>query len=315
MLPVTYNDANVGRATKGAAEAMLGKVYLYGTSKLFGGNTADYDSAATELKKVIDSGIYHLVPYKELWVVDNNPESIFEVQYAQTGGSIWANGPTTGADEANLRAVLNLMKPHGGYGNLPPTQSLVDAFEDYSGHDPQHHFNGKDPRLYYSVWRQGDPYDKIEPTFQASWSHTGYAMKKGLYPIQDRNQDGTDRNVPIIRLGGVYLMYAEAVNATSSREPSVALKYLNKIRDRVNMPHYPTAEYPCNNQQQIFNAIVHERRVELFAEYQRYNDLRRWGLAKKILGPLGFKAPRDLFFAIPVQEIDQNPKLKQNPGY
>lgn len=317
-LPASYDDNNVGRATKGAAQALLGKVYLYSTSPLFGGNADGYGLAADELKKVIDAGNYSLIDYKNLWVQDNNAESIFEVQYADVGGSIWYSSDNAGANEVNLRAALDLPNTRGGNGNLLPTQSLVDEFEDYSGPDPEGVFNGRDPRLYYTVWRDGDYFDDVEPTYKSSWTPTGYALKKGLFPVPDRNEDGTVRNIPVIRFGDVLLMYAEAVNAKSPREPQEAIDALNRVRERVNMPDYPTTDYPitaASNEQAIFDVIVHERRVELAGEYQRFNDLRRWGLAKQVLGPLGYEAPRDNFFPIPPDEVDNNDQLEQNPNY
>ncbi len=65
----------------------------------------------------------------------------------------------------------------------------------------------------------------------------------------------------------------------------------------------------------VFDAIVHERRVELAFEYHRYNDLRRWGLAEEVLGPLGYIAPRNEYMPLPQAEVDTNPNLVQNPNW
>lgn len=320
LLPRTYDDNNVGRATEGAAKALLGKVHLYSASPIFGGNEEGYALAADQLRDVIDNYDYQLVDFEDIWTVDNNAESIFEVQYTDVGGSIWATQDFAGANEINLRAALNLPNGRGGNGNLIPRQDLVDEFEDYSGPDPEGIFDGRDPRLYHSIWREGDHFDDVEPTFQSSWTPTGYAVKKGLYPVVDRAEDGTEENVPVLRLGDVLLMYAEAANAKSAREPQEAIDAINRVRARVNMPAYPNASSPysvdaSSSEEEIFEAIVHERRVELVGEYQRYNDLRRWELAEEELGPLGWQHPRHTFFPIPPEEIDNNEALEQNPHY
>jgi hypothetical protein len=175
--------------------------------------------------------------------------------------------------------------------------------------------------LYYTVWKQGDYFDDIDPTYQSEWSPTGYNLKKGLaFPFTDRAEDGTTRNIPVIRLGDVLLMYAEAVNAKSSREPQEAIDAINRVRSRVNMPTYPDPSLEYNidansSEQEIFEAIVHERRVELAGEYTRYNDLRRWELAEEEMGDKGWQHPRHTFFPIPAAELDNNPNLSQNPEY
>lgn len=316
-----YDSQNVGRATSGAAKALLGKVYLYSASPIFGGNQEGYTLAAQQFEDVINNHNYELVDFTDIWVEDNNAESLFEVQYADFGGNIWATQDAAGTNETNLRAALVLPNGHGGNGNLLPTQELVDEFESYAGPDPDNLFGSRDPRLYYSIWRDGDPFDSLEPTYEAEWSPTGYAVKKGLYfPFTDRAEDGTTRNIPVIRYADVLLMYAEAVNAKANREPQKAIDAINQVRARVGMPTYPSPASPYNitiasSEQEIFEAIVHERRVELMGEYHRYNDLRRWELAEAEMGELGWQNPKHVFFPIPAEEIENNDQLEQNPNY
>lgn len=288
VLPAAYPDEQVGRATKGAAQALLGKVYLY---------DENYSEAERWLQMVIDSETYELLPsFQDVFIVENNNESILEIQY-------------------NIRNSHSrpgdLLPRSGGDANMQPTQDLVDAFEDYSGPDSDGVFDGKDPRLYYSVWRDGDDFDEVFPTFRTDWTTTGYAVKKGLYPVE-RFPSNPSWNWPLIRLADVLLMYAEAANENG--DLSAAREAVNRVRARVNMPSIPTAEYPAGNEQEMFEAIVHERRAELAFEYHRYNDLRRWGLAPEQLGALGYE-PRNRYYPIPQGEIDVNESLEQNPDY
>jgi hypothetical protein len=296
------SDEELGRATNGAAQALLGKVYLY---------NENYASAEQELEAVINSGEYELIPeFSNINMIDNDQESIFEVQYSSASG------------ESSIRAYYNLPQGHGGFGNRLPEQDLVDEFEDYNGPDPNDNFDNRDPRLYYSVFREGDFYDSMEPEFKSSWTETGYAMKKGIFPVT-RDWTNMPLNEDLIRLGDVYLMAAEAAilkDGATSSDKAKAINWINKVRDRVNMPTYPDSDSPysvdqTSSQQQIFEAIVHERRVELALEFHRFNDLRRWELAAEELGEFGYQSPKHRYFPIPQEEVDANPELDQNPNY
>jgi hypothetical protein len=78
------------------------------------------------------------------------------------------------------------------------------------------------------------------------------------------------------------------------------------------MPAYTTQN--TGTKAEMFNAIVHEREVELAFEDHRFNDLRRWGLAQSVLGYLGYTA-KHRYFPLPQLEIDINPKLVQTTGW
>lgn len=293
-LPATYDESNIGRATKGAAQALLGKVYLY---------MEDYPNAETNFLKVINSDNYELFPdFATLFTEanDNSVESIFEIQYANVGGGAWAGSDGANNNETNLRWRLNLPQCCGGFGNLLPTQSIVDEYEE------------GDPRLDASIFRDGDFYDDVDPVYSEEWTPTGYTIKKGMFPVM-RNEAASGQNWLIIRYADVLLMYAEAANENDNMQD--AIDAINEVRDRVDMPFLPTDEYPVSNKEEVFDAIVHERRVELAFEYHRYNDLKRWGLAPEVLGPLGYQSPKHRYFPLPQAELDVNPELQQNSNY
>lgn len=282
--------ADIGRVTSGAAQALLGKVYLY---------AEDYPMAEQLLDMVITSGEYGLLPdFGELLVADNNDESILEVQFEDLPG------------QGTSRMVNDYPQGQGGFANLLPTRDLVDTFEAHSGSSA---VDGSDARLFYSVFRDGDPYDDVEPAFREAWTPTGYARKKGMYPVVRVNNSNMGRNFPLIRLADVLLMYAEAANENGKSAEAVAA--INRVRGRVGMPPLPNAELPAGTRVEIFEAIVQERRVELAFEYHRLNDLRRWGLAEEVLAPFGFSAPKHRTYPIPQAELDNNPNLVQNPHY
>lgn len=288
VLPASYGAADAGRATKGAAQSLLGKAYLY---------TKDYAKAETTFAQVIDSKRYDLMDeFDQIWNgnYENNKESIFEVQFADIGGS------GTGARNGAYLPSVN-----GGTGSSVPTQRIVDAFTD------------NDPRLRYSIFRDGDVFAPNLTTsslnldkYKSQWSPTGYNIRKGMVPIKFLQGGGT--NYPVIRFADVLLMYAEAANEMGHIDQARAA--VNRVRQRpsVNMPALTTAN--TGNKADMFAAIVHERQVELAFENHRFNDLRRWGLAETVLAPVGY-LPKHKFFPIPQLEIDINPKLTQNPGW
>ena len=284
-LPVSHSGANLGRVTKGAAQALLGKVYLY---------NKDYANAEKYFLLVINSGKYGLMDnFQEVWhrSFENNKESIFEVQFADIGGS-----GSNGRNGSYLPAV------NGATGSGLATKRAFDAF------DPT------DPRRAMSIFRPGDSFapnvSTALSTFSAVWSATGYAVKKGMWPIMYVNSNGI--NYPIIRYADVLLMYAEAANELNKLTEARAAVNQIRARPSVNMPAITAAN--TGTKAAMFNAINKERQVELMFEFIRFNDLRRWGLALQELGPIGYQAKHALF-PIPQLELDINPKLTQNQGW
>ncbi len=285
-----YDAKDLGRATKGAAKALLGKTYLYQGNFLL--------AEASLLDAWTTSEAQLLINFNDINIVDNNVESIFEIQFHDI------------ANQGSSRVANDYPQGQGGYANILPTQDLVDEFEFYDGETA---INGRDPRLFYSIFNQGDPYDEVEPVFQSQWTPTGYARKKGSFPVVRDNNYNLGRNFSLIRLADVILMYAEAANENGKYDD--AIEAINVVRRRVGMPELPSIDYPVNNKNEIFNAIVHERRVELAFEYIRLYDLRRWGIAEQELGSIGFTLPKHQYFPIPQQELFTNPSLVQNEGY
>jgi hypothetical protein len=287
VLPEVYGASDLGRATKGAAQALLGKVYLY---------DENYEQAEAWLGEVIDSELYDLVEnFGDVINInsENNVESIFEIQFAEVGEG----------DVGTLRVSYNNPQVNGGFGNNLPTQTIVDAFED------------GDPRLNESIFIDGEvfaPELSTESlnldTYQSVWSATGYNLKKGLFPVMYVNNRGT--NFPAIRYADVLLMYAEAANELDMRD--VARDAVNEVRDRVGMTLLDAGT--TGTKEALFDAIVHERQVELAFEYHRFNDLRRWGLAQTVLGPNGY-AERNRYYPLPQEEIDTNENLVQRQGW
>lgn len=300
LLPETGDK---GRASKGAALAMKGRVLLYYASPLFnpGNDQSRWQAAAAANKAVMDLGVYELYPeVKNLFLDPENKESIFELQYhmpeKQHG---W---------DAEFRP---LYIAHGNAGQLAPVQELVDAFpmgngkmitDPTSGYDPQNPYVGRGDRFYASIgyngakmngtkggklititlliYKGGRDFDSVG-RWQQYNTYTGYFTLKGLDPnnttyIQAR---GSTQPWMYIRYAEVLLNYAEAQNEAVGPDANVYAA-LEMIRDRAGI----TEPISSGMSQDEMRKLIHnERYVELCFENKRYWDLRRWKLADEYL--------------------------------
>jgi hypothetical protein len=301
-LPATWTGTDVGRATKGAAMALLAKTYLY---------EQKWQLAAQTAQAVEALGTYSLLPVfanNFRAATKNNAEAIFSVQH--TSGL----SPNQGTNLNQWFAP----RPQNGYGFFLPTQSLVNNFERTSA-------GVVDPRLDYSVGRAGQSFFGVP--FDATWSSTGYVSKKHLQPLTEipttTKGDG-NLNFQAIRYAEVLLIDAEASNEASNS--ANALKALNQVRKRARESYLydtslpssgtvPTGLLPdltLTDQSQLRDAIRRERRAEMALEFQRFFDIVRYGqtYAQQALADRpNFNYSRNRFYPIPQSERDTNKGL------
>lgn len=286
LLPVQYAGADVGRATKGAAFALAAKTNLY---------QKDWNKTLEYVQKVKALNVYALVPdYGDNFrkETQNNSESVWEIQHANL--------------ELGVGNFLNqwwCSRKYGeGYGFAEATQNFLDEFE--SG----------DPRRPWNVAINNDKY--FELIYKPSFSSTRYGPVKYLQSdsVVTQKADG-DINYGAIRYAEVLLWEAEAL--TELGRVTEAQVPLETVRARARaMAANPATVLPqvtTTSQQEMLDAIRHERRVELGFEMHRFFDLVRWGIADKHIE--GFKVGKHEVFPLPQTEIDLNPSLVQNPGY
>jgi len=294
VLPVSYGNADLGRATRGAALALLGKANLY---------QEKWAAAIANFHQLEGLGLYKLLPkYADNFklINENSKESIFEIQHS-TG-----NNPFTGSGLNQWFAPST----EGGYYFNAPTQSLADAFEKSSGGEV-------DPRLDASLGRNGMPWLNGE-IFSDTWSPTGFLTKKHQQPITEVSSslkgDG-GLNYIYLRYADVLLMKAEAFNALNNADS--AKTNLNRVRQRALESYSGTApadllnDVTSTDKNLLKTAIQHERRVELAQEFHRFFDLMRWGktVAETALGE-DFNYETKRYFPIPQAEIDANNAIK-----
>ncbi len=280
-LPVKQD---IGRATKGAAQALLGKVYL--TRK-------DFTKASTILREVVNAGTYKLATeFKDNFDVkkENGVESIFEVQFKS--GGIGEGSPFANLFAPSGTAGRQLVGNIGGtLGDNLPTQDLLNA---YAANDK-----------------------RKDATIGALTDGTLYCKKYLDTPFQDRD---ANNNFIVLRYADVLLMAAEALNEQDYVAGGEAFTYLNQIRSRAGLTALTALELP--DQQTFRRAIEKERQLELAFENHRWFDLVRTGRAlevmnahKSIWGQTVMKS-HQVLFPVPQTQIDASAgALKQNQGY
>ena len=309
-LPATYTGADIGRATKGAATALLAKAYLF---------EKKWQQAAATAAQVQAIGNYALLPVFAQNFDErhkNSVESVFSVQHL-TNQVVFTG---------NRLNQWFAPRPENGYFFNAPTENFVAEFEKTGT-------GVFDPRLDYTVGRAGQKWVNGEP-FDPTWSPTGYLNKKSEQPASEvpvnRKGDG-NLNYVTIRYADVLLWQAEALNELG--RSAEALPLLNQVRKRARESYgndpalstpasgTTTATVPAGllpditttSQSSLRDAIYHERRVELGFEFHRYFDLMRWGKAyaeAALRDKPAFKYDTNRYFPIPQSERDTNKALK-----
>lgn len=301
------NASQTGRATKGAALALLGKAYLY---------QGKFPQAATALDGVITSGKYSLVTdYNAMFEAEgeNGPESVFEVQYTDIEG---AGFGCLQCSEGNVAVGFNGIRNYSGplfssgYSFNIPTQEAANAFE------------AGDKRkvvaiLDINAWALANAsYDNGNGiTFGKGNEDTGFFNRKYLPRKRSSAAQGdlnltNPNNYRAIRYADVLLMAAEAYSRGGINEAK-AREYLNQVRRRAfgDNTHDITT-----GGTQLTEDILTERRVELLGEGHRFFDLVRTGKAASKIP--GFKANKNELFPLPIEEIQfAAGNWAQNPGY
>lgn len=301
--PADVSAANAGRANRGAATSLKGIVYLH---------WGKYQEAYTALQEVVNNTggrfNYGLTPdYLDIFKVasNNNLESVFEAQAREGAAFEESNGFNFWVRPRNSTTIF-------GLGFCLPTQSLYDEFES------------DDPRRAATILAPGDIISN-EPVpgsttgenvnmypFQASWApETGYGCAKYVKDVfVGVNAERHGQNKRMIRYAEVLLAFAEAAYRAGGHDTE-AWAAIGQVRQRAFGTDKPSPHTD------LFDAIVHERRVELALEGKRYFDLVRWGLAQQHLGSQGYRAETNGLYPVPIAELDANTNqgFQQNDGY
>jgi len=292
-LPLSYTGADIGRATKGAAKSILGKVYL---------TTHDFVKAEAKLQEVTTLGYALLPKYNDLFDYTKNEhhaEYIFDIEYEE------------GINEGSIFTTQFSLSFQGG-GTLASIMASYYGLPAAGGGD------------------QGCPTDQLFAAYDSSDLRKGITAAKGLtvngvytpisttgigsftlkYMVPMIKANDSKANWKVVRYADVILMYAEALNENG--KTTEALTWLNKVRTRAGV-----ANYSGLNQDDTREKIYLERRLELTMEGHRWFDLVRTGRAFTTMSPLGMKSYMTIF-PVPqaqVEIIHDASIFPQNPGY
>lgn len=314
-LPVSYPSQWIGRATKGAALAYLGKANLF---------TKDWAGAVAALTQLTQAPFtYQLMPnYGDNFVVtkENNIESVFEIQLGDVGGT----NPWAGENAAQGLGVTTAQEfapaEVAGWFEVSATDKLFNEFkkEKTLGND-------FDPRMYATlVWDYPGAtfYNKPFSAFKLIFGYSTLIKKYQNYTQNDEitgasgaSNYTSSNNERALRYDDVLLMLAEAV--TMQGKPAEAYPYVKQIRDRANLAPLAAGL----SQDQMMAEIRHQCMLEFARENHRFYDLKRWGLLKQELtnsdkvGKQFYVAGKHDYFPIPQAEINSNPQMKQNTNW
>ena len=271
-----------------------------------------YDAAKAIVDRADVDGAYMLDDtYDGIWKDSNSPELIWAKYFVATSD---ANDNYT-----KKAQLLYTVEYWNGWEAFHPTQAAqIDFemangkkwFEEGSGYDPKHPYKGRDPRFYKCIAAPFYPYEhtdkngntssddlqlyylydgytmadfavgKDEPSYTskakhtASGNHGGLELYKWFIPTSYISESQTGSILyPWFRLAEMYLNLAEAAYMLGTEDE--CRTYINKIRQRPDVMMPPVTESGEN----LWDRLVNERRVELYAETFRYFDLRRWKMA------------------------------------
>ncbi len=304
VLPIT--NVEKGRVTKYAAQALLGKVLLYQNK---------FDAAAAMLENVVN-GPFNLVPNfgaMFLEAGENGPESVFEIQYANTSPYYNWGGVTRGqgnhsVQQCGIRGLngSDAMPYAAGWSTNLPTTNLANA---YTAGDIRKAVTVLDIEAY----KNANPSFNI--TYQvAPFKNTGLYNQKYL-PRKGETSGQVElnylNNFRTIRYAEVLLMAAEAFNRSTTANDAKAQLYLNRVRRRAFAVNDASKDVAATGTT-LRQAIWDERRLELAMEGDRFFDLVRTGQAAAKI--TGFVAGKHELFPVPQTEIEIS-GLSQNPGY
>lgn len=298
LLPTTWSTESIGRVTKYAAQAVLGRLYMF---------LGNYNKASSALKSVISSGMYEMAnKYVDCFseAAKNGKERVWEVQYM--GGSV---------GEGEYYSEISIPEYYSGpwavTGSSAAMRVSTNLLNEYENGDLRKKITTADNLL---IQNNVDEY-----TWFIKFNH---------YINKPSTTNNWAINLPIIRYTDVCMLYAEAQNEINNGPTTEAINILNQVRARAGLGVLNSAQ--ISSKSAFLSVIKHERRIEFAYEGLRWFDLVRWGDFVNVMSTFFKDADEGngLFsnnvkefrkiFAIPLEEINRyanTSKMWQNPEY
>lgn len=302
-LPLTWDKKFAGRATSGAANGLLAKVYL--TQQKWG-------QAMAAAGLVINSGVYSLnIGFSDEFkdIGENGAASVFEAQ-ATASYTVPRNN---GIQYASIQGVRGSGIWNLGWGWNTPSENLDTSFE---AGDPR-----KGRTILYTAAGSLTAYGEVMPGGLPNPRYNHKVHTDPALRIAYNDNFGYWHNVRILRYSDVLLMYAEAANEVGgAANTTEALAKLEMVRARArNGNNAVLPPVTTTDQALLREAIRRERRFELAMEHDRFFDIVRWGISQSVLngvGKVNYSEFRDKWLPIPQTQIDLSQGvLTKNPGY
>lgn len=317
LLPI---ENSIGKPTKGAAYAVMGKIYLY---------MEEYDKAIDVLEPLTKSPYtYKLVDFA--WNFDeaheNNEESIFELLIEPLGGTdVWGDGENINSTQTNSRPVEYAAAEVNGWYEANPTQQMMDIFLQERDKDGNY-----DYRARMSVaWDYPECMYYLRPfreVFSEDKWNTYWILKYQNWNTKTEEPSSAMSNINerAIRYAEVLLQLAECyLFSPTQQNLNKAVGYINQIRQRANLNNYSGAM----TEEAIFQDLEHQRAIEFFVEGERFYDLRRWGLLEERLRTCSTMryeqfltgvingTNRYYYYPIPSKELETNTLCTPSEGW
>ncbi|WP_040396145.1 RagB/SusD family nutrient uptake outer membrane protein [Aquimarina agarilytica] len=337
MLPNQWSGDDAGRPTEWSSIGLLGKTYLY---------NKEWDKARIEFQRIVDEGDFSLLPtemYGENFGItnENNQESLFELQFLAVESFVWGvDIPGTGTQgNYHIDYALPTKSPDRGHVINPWLRDLFESNNDVVRRNETLLYDYPGATSYGGLSFTEDLNTvRNDADGQPIQTDVQIAEAAGVEPIFSKKYAGMDlgaradvnflganvgNNWRVIRYSDILLMLAESLNELNRTGEAEVL--VNQVRERADIDLLSGL-----NKEEMTQAIIDERAMELAGEGHRFLDLVRWGLADEFLGTPSlhggayhpkslvggaFQSNRDELIWIPLGEISTNPNLKPNPGY
>lgn len=329
-LPATWPATDLGRPTKGAAYAYLGKALM---------QQKKWSEAREALKWLVEGeGKQHyslVANYGDNFrsATENNSESVFEIQFSK----VYNTGFDVDFDAASNLGTQHAMNaaPLGlGWSNVQARRWLVDYYKREKTTDGKN-----DIRLFENVWYNNggtDFPDRADTliygrtwTEDPSWNQQVFIKKYSAdLPGRELEFYWNEVNFRLIRYSDVLLAYAEVLNELEG-PTALAVSCVDQVRNRVKLSNlqqsafYNGAEI-TSSKDKFREHIKIERGLELALECVRWIDLKRWGLSDaQTINELKSRDPdfnnfiigKSFRLPLPQSDVDNNPNLSQNTPY
>ena len=300
VLPESYPASEEGRATWGAATALLGRAHL---------QQNEWDEAVDALGQVVDSGNYGLLDdYIDNFDADNenHQESVFAVQFF--------NETRTSENLVGNRTPKLIGPRQIAFADGQPTQWFFDQFKEDSTVSGE-----PDPRLEATIFYNRDGgFEIFGTSYDALYGDGSTEMfwKKYTEYYEDVQEFDNPINFQVIRFGDLLLEYANALNEAGQTGDAYAP--IDRVRTRANLQPL-SQKKPNLTQAEMREQIEHEIIVETGGEGSRWRYMLRYDLFSQDLASRdsefdSYREGRE-YLPIPQSEVDLNPNVEQNPSY